>query len=464
MGLMPQDAYYFFYGQHLALSYFDHPPMLAYTLRIFTDVLGRHAWVIKLADTLVTIGTLLVFYRLATLFLSRRRAWHAGLLLYSTLMITLLSLVSTPDVPLMLWWGVSLLALYKAVFEGRRMAWIGVGIAMGLAFDSKYTGIFLPAGTILFLLLCAPYRRYLWSPWLLLAIAFFLLTISPVVIWNVDNQFASFRFQSSGRVGGLELHPMDFFGVIGHQAFILGPVLLGALVYYLYKAFGHYRRKAWRVPARQLFLFCFFLPLFLIFMLISPIYWVKLNWMMPAYITGIIWVSAWMGIRYIRWQWVVSLVVHLAMAVEILFYPVPIHSDDTMIGWEGLGKGVQAVRNEYPDDFIFSADDYKTSAMLNFYLHEMVYSRNVIGENALQFDYIGTNLRRLEGRNAIFINSLTDVDDDKDEQAFVKDLRPYFAGIEPLPPIIVKLHGRVVRKFLVFRCFDYQPPTQPAAE
>lgn len=26
MGPMPQDAYYFFYSQHPALSYFDHPP------------------------------------------------------------------------------------------------------------------------------------------------------------------------------------------------------------------------------------------------------------------------------------------------------------------------------------------------------------------------------------------------------------------------------------------------------
>ncbi|MGN7821595.1 ArnT family glycosyltransferase [Chitinophaga sp. 22536] len=464
MGLMPQDAYYFFYGQHLALSYFDHPPAIAYTLRIFTDVLGRHAWVIKLADTLVTIGTMLAFYRLATFFLSRHRAWNAGLLLYSTLMVTLLSLVSTPDVPLMLWWSISLIALYKALFEGSRAAWVWTGIAMGLAFDSKYTGIFLPAGAVLFLLLSARYRRYLWSPWLLLAIAFFLLTISPVVIWNVDNQFASFRFQSSGRVGGMELHPLDFLGVIGHQAAVLIPVLLGALFYYLYKAFGRYRRRGWRVPVKQLFLLCFFLPSFLGFMVISPVYWVKLNWMMPGYITGIIWVSAWMGMKYIRWQWAVSVAVHVALAVEIIFYPVPIHSDDTMIGWEGLGKAAREIRRQYPNDFIFSADDYKTSAMLNFYLPELVYSRNVIGEPALQFDYIGTDLRRLEGRNAIFINSLTDVADDKDEQVFVKELQPYFSDVEPLPPIIVKLHGRVVRKFLVYRCFDYQPPLQPARE
>ena len=30
MGLMPQDAYYYLYGQNLSLSYFDHPGMIGH--------------------------------------------------------------------------------------------------------------------------------------------------------------------------------------------------------------------------------------------------------------------------------------------------------------------------------------------------------------------------------------------------------------------------------------------------
>ena len=146
MGAMPQDAYYFFYGQHFALSYFDHPPAIAWLLRGFTDVLGRHVYVIKLADTLVTIGTLLAFYSLARYFLPPQRSWNALLLIGATLMVTILSLVSTPDVPLLFFWTLSLITVYKVVFEGRKAYWIWAGIAMGLTFDSKYTAIFLPAG------------------------------------------------------------------------------------------------------------------------------------------------------------------------------------------------------------------------------------------------------------------------------------------------------------------------------
>lgn len=458
MGAMPQDAYYYFYGQHFALSYFDHPPAIAWILRAFTDLFGRHVFVIKLADTLVTIGTLLAFYRLSRCFLSLPRAWNGLLLLSATLMVTILSLVSTPDVPLLFFWSLSLIAIYRAVFEERKGYWIWAGIAMGMAFDSKYTAIFLPAGAVLYLLLSGQHRRYLWSPWFFASILFFCITILPVVIWNVDNNFASFRFQSSERVGGVEFHPLDFFGVIGHQAAILLPVLLVALFYYCYKLVRKYKWHITRIPARQLFLLCFFLPVFAIFLVISPIYWVKINWMMPAYITGIIWISTWITFKYVRWQWICSLVVHGVLAAEIIFYPVPIHSDDTMIGWGGLGTGVKSLAAEYPDDFIFSADDYKTSAMLNLYLGHMVYSRNIIGENALQFDFIGTDMNALKGRNALFINSLTDVNDAVDELAFIKKLSPFFSSVKQLSPIVVKQHGRVVRKFLVFRCMDYHPP------
>jgi hypothetical protein len=41
MGIMPQDAYYDFYAQHLDLSYYDHPPMIAYLLRFFTSIFGK---------------------------------------------------------------------------------------------------------------------------------------------------------------------------------------------------------------------------------------------------------------------------------------------------------------------------------------------------------------------------------------------------------------------------------------
>ena len=66
-----------------------------------------------------------------------------------------------------------------------------------------------------------------------------------------------------------------------------------------------------------------------------------------------------------------------------------------MVWMEGICRKVEVKRKQYPDAFIFSSDDYKTAAVLNFFLKEMVYSKNIVGERALQFDFVGTNLKTL---------------------------------------------------------------------
>jgi len=463
MGLMPQDAYYYFYSEHPALSYYDHPPAIAYCLRLFTFLFGKKVFVLKLADFVITALSVLAFYKLASCFLSVRGARKALLLFLSTFMVTILSLISTPDTPLILCWTLSLLALYRAVFLDKKWYWLWTGLAMGLAFDSKYTAIFLPAGTFLFLLLSNTHRRHLLSPWPWLATIVFVLAISPVIIWNMENGFASFKFQSSGRaasIGGGGIDPLNLLGVLGHQSAILMPILFFALFYGLFKAIKKYRGRLSAITAQQLFLLCFFIPVFLGFLCISVIYWVKLNWMMPAYITGIIWVSTWFNAKWIRIQLLFSLVVHLVLAVEVVFYPVSIRSDDTWVGWNELARQVKQLQARYPDTFIFSADDYKTSAVLNFYLDEMVYSRNVIGERALQFDYIGSDLSDLKGKTALFIDSNNDLSNDSSRSGFSPDVMQHFDSIQALPPIIVKKDGRTIRKFAVYICKNYRQEGQ----
>jgi hypothetical protein len=162
---------------------------------------------------------------------------------------------------------------------------------------------------------------------------------------------------------------------------------------------------------------------------------------------------------YVKQKWVMyqlyaSLAIHVVMAFEILFYPINVKSDDTWVGWNQLAEDVKEIKEQYPGYFIFSADDYKTSAVLNFYLNEMVYSKNIIGQRALQFDYVPVNFRAITGRNAIFIDS-----DPGLSQCgkYPSELNRYFTQITPLPPILVKRGGRVVREFCVYACVNYNP-------
>jgi len=458
MGPMPQDAYYFFYSEHPAFSYFDHPPVIAYILKLSTFILGRNVFAIKLVDSAVIFFMLFAFYHLAKAFLSGHKTQNAFLLLFSTFMVSVLSLVSTPDTPLILFWTLSLLSLYQAIFLQKNVYWIWSGILMGFAFDSKYTAIFLPLGLLLFLLLSAQYGKKIFSPWLWLSMLLFIITIMPVIIWNVENSFASFKFQSSNRIESAGTDHFDinnFFGVIGHQSGILMPVLFLSFFMFLFKAIKKYRFNPFNVDARKLFLLCFFIPVFAGFLIISFFYWVKLNWMMPAYITGIIWVSMYFNNKWIRIQLVLSATLHLLAAAEVLFYLVPIRSDDTWYGWKELSQQVKSLELTHPRSFIFSADDYKTTAMLDFYLNETIYGRNVIGEQALQFDFVGTDLKQLNGKDALFIDSNPGFDNEYKENKKPSSLLPYFDSVTEIEPILIKKGNNTVRKFLVYECKRY---------
>ena len=458
MGLMPQDAYYYLYGQNLSWSYFDHPGMIGYLLRITSEILGKSVFVIKLTDFLVTSSSLYFFYVLARHMLPIYKAKQALVLLVSTLFISIISFNSTPDVPLILFWTLSVLALYKAIFENKKGYWILAGIAMGLAFNSKYTSLFLQIGLIGFLAFSNRYRTLFGSPWLYACLILSVVLTAPVFYWNYEHEFASFLFQSSNRTDSIsefKLTPKYFFGAIGHQLFLLLPILFAVFITFTFKYVKRFFAK-FKLPGdRQLFLLAFFIPTFLGFFALTPIYWVKLNWMMPSYITGVILAIAFFNQKLFRYQLIISAIFHLLIAIEVLFYIVPIKSDDTWVGWEELSVAIDEIQDRYPDTFIFSDDNYKTSAALNFYQDEKVYAQNIIGRSALHFDYLGDDLEILNGKNALFIDSDKRIKNEGKKTDFDPLLQSYFSEIKELEPIIIRRNGTMVRKFWVFYCQNY---------
>mgnify|MGYP001560437674 FL=1 len=459
MGLMPQDAYYYLYGQNLSLSYFDHPGMIGYLLRIFTDLFGQSIFVVKFADFLITSLTILSFYKLASYFLSKQKLQRAILLLTSTIFISILSFNSTPDVPLLLFWTLSLICLYKAIFEEKKWFWVLGGIAMGLAFNSKYTALLLQIGLIGFLIFSNKYRKLFVSPWFWTSILLSIIITYPVWYWNFQNEFASFVFQSSERTSSIsefKISPKNFFGAIGHQMFLLIPILFLVIGVITYKYLKRALLKLKIPQAKTLFLLAFFIPTFVGFFSLTPIYWVKLNWMMPSYVTGIIIAGMFINKRLLKTQLIISIAFHVLAGLQILFYIVPIKSDDTWVGWNELAIETKKLQKKYPNTFVFSNDNYKTSACLNFYMNEKVYAQNIIGLPALHFDYLKDNLSSLNTKNALFIDSDKRFKNNAKKGNQHPLLKKYFDKVIELEPIIITINDRKVRKFWVFYCSNYE--------
>src|SRR5512139_3734300 len=49
LALSPQEAYYWTWSRRLDLSYFDHPPLVAWTIRAATELFGSSERAIRLA-------------------------------------------------------------------------------------------------------------------------------------------------------------------------------------------------------------------------------------------------------------------------------------------------------------------------------------------------------------------------------------------------------------------------------
>ncbi len=460
MGLMPQDAYYFFYSEHLDLSYFDHPPAVAYMLRGFTYLLGHSVWSIKCTDFIMGCASLFLFFKLSQKFNSNLVVGKSVILFASTLMLTVLMINTTPDVPLIFFWTLTILFFYHAIFEDKTIYWLLGGMGMGLAFDSKYTALMLPAGLILFLLLSQKYRPYLISYKFILAFLVWIVFIAPVIIWNVQHDWMSFRFQSNDRASAImSIQPKwnYFFGSLATQAALLLPILFALIWWLIYRLTKKTLLKRKLPNHHNLFLWCFTLPVLFFFTAISLLYWVKLNWMFPAYISGIILVSRFMSINQLKYQTIISVFLHLAVAIEIIFYPVPVKSDDTWWGWEKLSQEVKIISDQHKDAFIFSDDGYKTTAILNYYLDKKIYSSNILGKNGLQYSVIDNDLSSLKSKSALYIDSQPQIKDTFPSSTTPEILLNYFEEIQQLPPILLKnKQGKLLRKFLVYKCHNYK--------
>lgn len=462
MGLMPQDAYYYYYSTHLSLSYFDHPPMIAYMLKFFTLLLGKSVVTLHLADFIVTSLTLFIFYRFLQGILRGEDLRKAFILIATTPLITVLSINSTPDVPLLFFWALSLLVIQRAIKSNKTFNWILSGILVGLTFDSKYTGLFAWGGVVLFFLLSKNHRKKILSFQFLLFTLFFVITSLPVVIWNIDNHFISFKYQSTQRAASIDsfhFKPLLFLGSFGSQLMLVLPVFYLMIFKAAYKLF-----RKWIVGVhldeQDLFAASFSLPIILFFTFISFFYWVKINWMMPAFLSAaILTVKYFKTWKAIYWQIALSVLIHLLAIIEIGFMPVQVHSDDTWWGWKQLAERVASIHQQHPNDFLFSDDSYKTAAVLNFYLPEKVYAGNIIEQDAYQFALNDTALHALSNKNAIYITSSLNKHNRSLKNSERTYLLKYFREVEPMDSILLRdQNGIIRRRFAVFSCRHYMPP------
>ena len=457
--VLPQEAYYWNYAKHLALSYFDHPPMAAWTIALFTAIGGDTPFFVRLGTVICATATLLVLFTTTrVLFGSARLGLAVVVMSMCTLFIPLSATVFTPDPPLLLFWSLILLAMAKLLRTGQAKWWYVAGAALGLAMLSKYSAVLILPGILAWLVLSDERRRWLFTPHPYLAVMVGLAVFSPVIIWNAQHEWASFAFQSSRRFGAMNaFRPRYFFQLLASQAGLLTPyILLATLMGWGWAGIHWWRTR----DDRFALLFWLAFPVYALFTATSFRYMVKMNWMLPAYVSSLIAAAAWLTFstgrvaaffrKLVKPGLALGLLLVLAAHIFPLAPFVPLGRHDTLNGWPELTRKALAMKAEMGQGAFVFSDDYKISSEIayNSQNHEAACSEEILGGHGLQYRF-WTHPDTLVGRDAVFVTI------NRNRDAITARLKSHFVDVRLEPPLEIVYGGKTFRTFYLYRCNRY---------
>ncbi len=228
-GLSVDEAHYALYATHMALSYFDHPPLVGWVQWPLV-ALNAPTAVLRLVPELFWLGTAWLVFRTAER-LQGNGARGAGL--WAVLALALAPLLHVlgigllPDSLLMFFSAALLwqtLALMDPPTAQRPSAWLLLGLLLGLAGLAKYTAIF--AALAVAVCLCRVHGwRLLCRPWPWVAVGIAVLMVLPVAVWNAQNHWISFTYQAQHGAGS-RWQLLNVLRFVLLQLLVFGPLLL----------------------------------------------------------------------------------------------------------------------------------------------------------------------------------------------------------------------------------------------
>jgi 4-amino-4-deoxy-L-arabinose transferase-like glycosyltransferase len=388
LDLRTDEAYYWTWSKESVLSFLDHPPMIAWFIRFGTAIFGDTNLGVRFAGILAMLVTQLLLADIV------RRVTHdvravvlAVLMPEAALYYGLLMAKVSPDVALIPFAVAMVWALIRLNESGDARWWLAAGVFAGLALLSKFTVVMLIPAVAAFMLVPDWRRRWLLSPypWFAVLIAFALFL--PVLIWNSQHDWASFRFQFVRATATHEWSLRTIGDYIGLQfglvGFILLPVVLSGLMLTAWRGYRRGDAVAILLSTAVIVPFAYFFWKSLTLRVGDT--WPMFMWPIGFAATAINitmlpregW-PAWMIKSAIRWA-VAAIASGIVMVVLIFLYYVVspwnfIGKTDPVGGEAGYQQVVDRAQAELQKIGAtwIATTDYRTYAMLRWYFQDRI--------------------------------------------------------------------------------------------
>lgn len=453
--LAPDEAYYWSWAKHPDLSYFDHPPMVAYIMAIFTKLGGDTPFFVRIGGLLCTIPVHLF------VFLSARRiaaqdadlAWLVLLMLNCTLLLPTGCLVQTPDTPLLLFWSMALFCGSAIATGGRACWWYPYGIALGMGLLSKYSMILIVFCQLGFMFFSPDMRHWLKRKDPYLALGLGLLIFSPVLLWNWENHWISFGYQLSH---GLRAKSDSIFFKLaeytGGQFGVITPLLFFAFAFYCVRGLFFYIRDQ---DIRLRYLAWLSWPVVIFFGLTTVIGdAAEPNWTAPAYLAGLLLTGAIFKKHYWHYKghrWFMGAALGLGLVLNIVIHIhlvrpiIPIApKKDTLrqfYGWRELGADINALIAKYPSHrgYFLISNKATTAAEAVFYTNNVYTGFDLF--KLEKYSYLN-EMDQLEGKDALILIYFFN-------QEKVRRYEPFFDDFSVIGKHNYTYRGTVIKKMSV---------------
>jgi len=434
------EAYFIYWGEVPAAGVYDHPAMVGWLLAALLQVSHSQVWLrlpAILAPALVALAMRPVVRELARGRADARALADWAALAWLVAPIQVVNVLVTTDTPLLVFSFLSIAAYALAVRRGSLALCAAAGVALGLAFLSKYFAALLGFSYLVYVIACRRSAR----GWLELAIVaagavpFGLFNLA----WNYEHCWANLMFNlynRHGEAGFAWYRPLAYLALV---AYVAGPLILFDLA----RARAAVRAAA-RDPAVALVAACAGVPLALFFVLAAfrsvGLHWV-LAFMPPLFMAAALALGPARLAASARFLAAFS-ALHVVAVATVAALPLET--------WQGLRKYDSIVMGTRPGEFlaalkpyegryVFAANGYAPAVLLSYHAAETGFVARPGGGDARErwrrhyfpvfgpasaharHDDILTDFRELDGRDLLVVRKTA---------AGADEYRPFFRAFE----------------------------------
>ena len=286
--LIPDEAYYWNYKEHLSFGYLDHPPMVAWLIWLATSVFGDNEFGVRLFSYISGIVTLYFVFRLSSMLFDKTSA-YISLILTSVIPFTAVTgFLATTDALQIAIWAACLYFIAKITFEKSVGSWLSLGICIGIGMLSKYSIALFAISIIIFISVNQASRQWWKQPILYVAGVISLLIFSPTLYWNAQNEWSSFLFQTTRRLDRTIEFSTHY--LLLHLMILLSPLILlfiiNAYKNITYLLQDKIQNKSAIKTYKQFFAIFTFIPL-LVYVYFSFTHYPRFHWTAPIWLIAI---------------------------------------------------------------------------------------------------------------------------------------------------------------------------------